>query len=267
MFCPTPAAMLATMSQHVEIPSLNWSELSLSELLPTGTVTLLLSDVEGSTRLWETQPEQMTAVLALLNQTVNAALAAHGGVRPLEQGEGDSFVAAFARASDAVLAARDAQRALHAESWPTPGPLRVRMAVHSGEARVVDDGNYAGQAIIRAARLRSIAYGGQVLLSAAARDLTVDQLGDAVGLIDLGERSPEVLYNAGLMFEKAGQLDKAARLYRDALAQQPDMPEALLNLGRIMESNGKTEEARNCWSKALEAEPALAQGYFGPAID
>jgi tetratricopeptide (TPR) repeat protein len=88
-----------------------------------------------------------------------------------------------------------------------------------------------------------------------------------VRLIDLGERSPEVLYNAGLMYEKDGQLDKAARLYRDALAQQPDMPEALLNLGRIMESNGKTEEARNCWSKALEAEPALAQGYFGPAID
>ena len=88
-----------------------------------------------------------------------------------------------------------------------------------------------------------------------------------VRLIDLGERSPEVLYNAGLMYEKSGQLDKAARLYRDALAQQPDMPEALLNLGRIMESNGKTEEARTCWSKALEAEPALAQGYFGPAIE
>jgi len=69
------------------------------------------------------------------------------------------------------------------------------------------------------------------------------------------------------MYEKAGQLDKAVRLYRDALALQPDMPEALLNLGRILEANGKSEEARNCWSKALEAEPALAQGYFGPAID
>ena len=88
-----------------------------------------------------------------------------------------------------------------------------------------------------------------------------------VRLIDLGERSAEVLYNAGLMYEKAGQLDKAVRLYRDALSQQADMPEALLNLGRILESNGKTEEARSCWSKALEAEPALAQGYFGPAID
>ena len=78
-----------------------------------------------------------------------------------------------------------------------------------------------------------------------------------VRLIDLGERSPEVLYNAGLMYEKAAQLEKAVRLYREALSQQPDMPEALLNLGRILESNGKSDEARTCWSKALEVEPAL----------
>jgi tetratricopeptide (TPR) repeat protein len=69
------------------------------------------------------------------------------------------------------------------------------------------------------------------------------------------------------MYEKAGQIDKAVRLYRDALAQKSDMPEALLNLGRNLEAAGKSDEARSCWSKALEAEPALAQGYFGPAID
>jgi tetratricopeptide (TPR) repeat protein len=69
------------------------------------------------------------------------------------------------------------------------------------------------------------------------------------------------------MYEKAGQLDKAVRLYRDALAQQPEMPEALLNLGRILESNGKSDEARACRSRALEVEPALAQGYFGPSMD
>jgi tetratricopeptide (TPR) repeat protein len=69
------------------------------------------------------------------------------------------------------------------------------------------------------------------------------------------------------MYEKAGQPDKAARMYREALEQQPDMPEALLNLGRILETTGKADEARSCWSKALESEPALAQGYFGPAID
>ena len=67
--------------------------------LPTGTVTLLLADVEGSTRLWETQPDRMTAAVARFEQTVSEAVAAHGGVRPVEQGEGDSFVAAFARAS------------------------------------------------------------------------------------------------------------------------------------------------------------------------
>src|SRR3977135_784886 len=101
MFCAACAAMLVTMSQHAEMP-LTWSELGVSELLPTGTVTLLLADVEGSTRLWETQPDAMTAALAHLNQTVDSLVAAHGGVRPVEQGEGDSFVAAFARASDAV---------------------------------------------------------------------------------------------------------------------------------------------------------------------
>ena len=83
---------------------MNWSDLGVSEL-PTGTVTLLLADVEGSTRLWETQPDTMTAALEHLNQTVNQLVAVHGGVRPVEQGEGDSFVAAFARASDAVTCA------------------------------------------------------------------------------------------------------------------------------------------------------------------
>ena len=73
--------------------------------LPTGTVTLLLADVEGSTRLWETQPEAMKAAVARLDQTLSDAVAAHHGVRPVEQGEGDSFVIAFARAADAVACA------------------------------------------------------------------------------------------------------------------------------------------------------------------
>src|SRR5271166_6588300 len=179
MFCPTSAAMLATMSQHAEIPSLNWSELGLSELLPTGTVTLLLADVEGSTRLWETQPEQMTAALALLNQTVNAALAAHGGVRPLEQGEGDSFVAAFARASDAVACALALQRAPLA-------PIRIRIGVHTGEIQLRDDANYAGPTINRTARLRDLAHGGQTVLSSVTESLVMDRLPDGVWLTDLG---------------------------------------------------------------------------------
>ncbi|MDT5258223.1 MAG: hypothetical protein QOD10_3303, partial [Mycobacterium sp.] len=72
----------------------------MSALLPTGTATLLLADVEGSTRLWEAQPEEMTAAFARLDHVLGDVVSAHGGVRPVEQGEGDSFVAAFARASD-----------------------------------------------------------------------------------------------------------------------------------------------------------------------
>ncbi len=94
--------MLASMSEidpRADAPLVDWSDLGVSGLLPTGTVTLLLADVEGSTRLWETQAEVMTAAIARLNRVVCDVVAAHDGVRPVEQGEGDSFVAAFARAS------------------------------------------------------------------------------------------------------------------------------------------------------------------------
>ncbi|WP_297601748.1 adenylate/guanylate cyclase domain-containing protein, partial [Mycobacterium sp.] len=84
--------MLASMSET------SWSDVTMSEL-PTGTVTLLLADVEGSTRLWETQPDQMKDAIARLDQTLSDAITTHHGVRPVEQGEGDSFVLAFARAA------------------------------------------------------------------------------------------------------------------------------------------------------------------------
>ena len=83
----------------------------MRELLPTGTVTLLLVDVEGSTRLWESQPAEMSAAFALLDHIIADSVAVHQGVRPVEQGEGDSFVVAFARASDAVDCALELQRA------------------------------------------------------------------------------------------------------------------------------------------------------------
>ena len=102
--------MLASMSDiepHADAPLVDWSELGVSGLLPTGTVTLLLADVEGSTRLWETQHDEMTSAFARLDHALAGLVVAHGGVRPVEQGEGDSFVVAFTRASDAVAAALD----------------------------------------------------------------------------------------------------------------------------------------------------------------
>jgi predicted ATPase/class 3 adenylate cyclase/DNA-binding CsgD family transcriptional regulator len=167
---------LATMTDIDEGP-LNWGG-AVSEL-PTGTVTLLLADVEGSTRLWEAQPNVMTDAVARLDETVSEAVAAHGGVRPVEQGEGDSFVIAFARASDALECALDLQRAPLA-------PIKLRIGVHTGEIRLRDEGNYIGPTINRTARLRDLAHGGQTVLSGATEPLVIDHLPADVTLTDLG---------------------------------------------------------------------------------
>src|SRR5271166_749918 len=174
--------MLVSMSDidpRADAPLLDWSDLGVSGLLPTGTVTLLLADVEGSTRLWETQAEVMTAAIARLNQVVCEVVAAHDGVRPVEQGEGDSFVAAFARASDAVACALELQRAPLA-------PIRLRIGVHTGEIQLRDEDNYAGPTINRTARLRDLAHGGQTVLSGATEVMVVDRLPAGVWLADLG---------------------------------------------------------------------------------
>jgi predicted ATPase/class 3 adenylate cyclase/DNA-binding CsgD family transcriptional regulator len=173
--------MLASMSDiepRADAPLVDWSELGMSEL-PTGTVTLLLADVEGSTRLWETQPDEMTAAVARLNQAVSDIVATHDGVRPVEQGEGDSFVAAFARASDAVACALQLQRSPLA-------PIRLRIGVHTGEIQLRDEGNYAGPTINRTARLRDLGHGGQTVLSGATEPLVVDRLPEGAWLTDLG---------------------------------------------------------------------------------
>jgi len=173
--------MLASMSDidpRTDALVLNWSELGVSDL-PSGTVTLLLADVEGSTHLWETQPQEMTAAFARLDRELSDLVAAHGGVRPVEQGEGDSFVVAFARASDAVVAALGLQLAPLA-------PIRLRIGVHTGEVQLRDDANYIGPTINRAARIRDLAHGGQTVLSGTTEDLVADVLPTDAWLTDLG---------------------------------------------------------------------------------
>jgi predicted ATPase/class 3 adenylate cyclase/DNA-binding CsgD family transcriptional regulator len=170
---------MSKIDPRADTPLMDWSELDVSGLLPTGTVTLLLADVEGSTKLWETQPDQMTTAIARLNRTVSAVIAAHDGVRPVEQGEGDSFVAAFARPSDAVAAALEIQRAPLA-------PIRLRIGLHTGEIQLRDEGNYAGPTINRTARLRDLGHGGQTLLSGATEAMVLDGLPSDAWLSDLG---------------------------------------------------------------------------------
>ncbi|MGH3775154.1 MAG: LuxR C-terminal-related transcriptional regulator [Pseudonocardiaceae bacterium] len=154
--------------------------------LPVGTVTFMLTDVEGSTRRWESAPEAMSAAVARHYELLDEAIALHGGVRPLEQGEGDSVVAAFTRASDALATALDVQRWFHSEGWPEGASLRLRIALHTAEAQLRNEGNYFGRAVNRCARLRAIAHGGQVVLSRTTRDLALDQLPEHAELTDLG---------------------------------------------------------------------------------
>ncbi len=177
MLCRRVGGMLASMNDYAEIVPLNWGDLAVSEL-PTGTVTLLLADVEGSTRLWEHHPD-MAGAIARLNTVVSEVVARHSGVRPLEQGEGDSFVVAFAKASDAVTAALALQKV-------DLEPIRLRIGVHTGEIALRDEANYAGPTINRTARLRDLAHGGQTVLSGATEAMVLDRLPADAWLSELG---------------------------------------------------------------------------------
>ena len=154
--------------------------------LPSGTVTFLLTDIEGSTRLWESDPEAMQAALARHDAVLAAAIGQHGGVVVKARGEGDSFFAVFARASDAAGAAITIQEALRAETWPANAPIRARIALHTGEVEL-REGDYYGAAVNRCARLRAAGHGGQVLLSQSTYDLIRDVPPSGAELVSLGE--------------------------------------------------------------------------------
>ena len=153
---------------------------------PRGTVAFLFTDIEGSTRLWERDPAAMRRALERHNAILGAAIAAHGGLH--FKTIGDAFQAAFPDASSAVAAVVEAQRALAAEPWAETGPLRVRMAIHVGEATPTDRErpDYLAPALNRLARLLSTGYGGQTLLTDVARGLAAASLPENVSLRDLG---------------------------------------------------------------------------------
>jgi predicted ATPase len=145
---------------------------------PSGTVTFLFTDIEGSTRLWEDVPTEMRTALARHDVILRSVIEARGGY--VFSTAGDGLAAAFARVGDAVAAALEAQAALAIETWPTPSPLRVRMGLNTGEVEE-RDGDYFGPAVNRAARIMAAGHGGQVLVSAATAALIGDQ-----SIVDLG---------------------------------------------------------------------------------
>jgi predicted ATPase/class 3 adenylate cyclase len=167
-------------------------------MLPTGTVTFLFTDLEASTQLWEAHPEAMPAALARHDALLRQAVEAHGGA--VVKTTGDGLHAAFASAPAAADAAIAAQQALQAEGWDDTGPLRARIALHTGEAEL-RDGDYYGPALNRAARLMAAAHGGQILLSAATASLLRQAGGQ---LIDLGEHRLRDLAAVEHVYQLAG---------------------------------------------------------------
>jgi class 3 adenylate cyclase len=155
--------------------------------LPTGTVTFLLTDIEGSTRLWESVPDAMELALEQHNRLLTGVIEDHGGVVVTSRGEGDSFFAVFPSAVAAVEAAGACQLRLGAEAWPAGAALRVRMGLHTGEAQVQAGGYVDHAPINRCARVKAAAHGGQVLVTKTTRDLAGGQLGGGFGLKRLGE--------------------------------------------------------------------------------
>lgn len=151
--------------------------------LPSGTVTLLFTDIEGSTRLLQNLGVRYSTILDLHHTLIRNAIAAHHGQEV--NTEGDAFFAAFDRAIDGLKAAAQAQRALSAFAWPDGIALRVRMGLHTGTPLLIND-DYVGLDVHRAARIASAAHGGQVLLSLATRELCEGNLPPDFLLQDLG---------------------------------------------------------------------------------
>jgi predicted ATPase/class 3 adenylate cyclase len=152
--------------------------------LPTGTVTFLFTDIEGSTRLLSALGDAYPPLLAMHAGILRAAIGDHAGTEV--NTEGDAFFAVFPSALGAVAAAVEAQRRLADAVWPESATVRVRMGLHSGEGRLGGD-DYVGLDVHRAARVAGAGHGGQVLLSDATRTLVARDLPEGVGVRDLGE--------------------------------------------------------------------------------
>jgi predicted ATPase/class 3 adenylate cyclase len=166
---------------------------------PTGTVTFLFTDIEGSTRLWEENPEAMRVALARHDKILRETIEAHGGY--IFKTVGDAFCAVFSTAPEALGAALAAQRALFSEEWSKIGPVRVRMALHTSEAAEERGGDYFGPPLNRVSRLLSAGHGGQVLLSQATQELVYGEVPEGTELRSLGERRLKDLFRPERIFQ------------------------------------------------------------------
>ena len=180
-------------------PSLRSSDAE-GPMLPEGEITLLLTDIAGSTRLWEQVPAAMAAALVRHDELVEAAVVSRGGVLLKARGEGDSSFSVFDDPVRAAAAAVELQRRLTREPWPAEAVLKVRIALHTGRAEL-RGGDYFGPTVNRAARLRSAGHGGQILMSEVTAALVRDHLPAYACVRDLGLRRLKDLLNPEHIFQ------------------------------------------------------------------
>ncbi|MBA7646699.1 Photosystem I assembly protein Ycf3 [subsurface metagenome] len=166
--------------------------------LPTGTVTFLFTDIQGSTRLWQSYPHKMKEALACHDTILREAIEANNG--RVFKTVGDAFCAVFDTAMNGLKAALSAQLSINSKKWDLPGPLMVRMALHAGEAEERDQ-DYYGPALNRVSRLQSIGHGGQTLVSMVTAELIRDMLPEDVSLKDLGDCSLKDLTRPETIFQ------------------------------------------------------------------
>ena len=229
-------------------------EVPAAQNLPVGDARgdLLLTDIEGSTAAWEADADAMAVALARHDELVEQVVTSRGGRLIKTRGEGDATFSVFERPSAAAAAAIELQDAIVHEPWALREPMRVRVALHTGEAEL-RDGDYFGRAVNRAARLRSLAEGGQILCSGATAELVIDSLSDDVVLNDLGMRQlrnlarPEHVFE--LRLETADEHRQAVP--PDEPIARPSLPAVLAGPGPFVGREHELGQLFSAWQTTL----------------
>ena len=215
--------------------------------LPVGTVTFLMTDIEGSTRVWDATPEVAKAALGRHDRIVIEHVERNHGLIVESGREGDSFLAVFEQAGNAVSCALDTQRSLQGEVWPAGVELPVRIAVHTGEAEP-RSGHYIGAPLYRLARLLATAHGRQILISKATEQLVADSLPEGVSLRDLGQHRLRDLSRPEQVYQLlAPGLAADFPPLKSAQAKRTNLPQELTSfVGRLSEMSALRQLIKEC---------------------
>ena len=239
-------AAIVTQDSSLEVPAAR----SVSSVMRA--VTFLLTDIEGSTAAWEADAAAMATALARHDELVEQVVTSRGGRLIKTRGEGDATFTVFDRPSAAAAAAVEMQEAIACEPWILRNPMRIRVALHTGEAEF-RDGDYFGRAVNRAARLRSLAEGGQIVCSGATAELVIDSLTDDVVLIDLGTRQLRNLARPEHVFELrlVTADDRHDQPAPEAPSERPGLPAVLGGHGPFVGRGSELEHLHSAWQTTL----------------